>query len=83
LKGSYIYFNKDVFNEGNAVVSLADAENHIVWSWHIWSTDEPQFIEINGQLWMDRNMGATDTTAGSLTYMDYGTIQGIHFLSPA
>jgi len=66
LKGSYIYFNKDVFNEGNAVVSLADAENHIVWSWHIWSTDEPQFIEINGQLWMDRNMGATDTTAGSL-----------------
>lgn len=65
LEDNYIYFNKNTSEKGNALISLKDSEGNIVWSWHIWSTDEPQFITINGKKWMDRNMGATTTTSGS------------------
>jgi hypothetical protein len=61
LSGNYIYFQKNEFQKGNAVISLADAEGTIVWSWHIWSTDKPNAIEVNGQKWLDRNLGATST----------------------
>lgn len=60
LKDGYIYFNKPFFKKGNAVISLEN-NGKIVWSWHIWSTDEPSTILVNGQNWMDRNMGATST----------------------
>lgn len=58
LKNGYIVFEKKEFNKGNAVISLSQ-NGTIVWSWHIWSTDVPADIEINGKLWMDRNLGAT------------------------
>ena len=38
-----IYFDtmdKTVIQPGNAVIALRDADNKIVWSWHIWVTDE-------------------------------------------
>ena len=59
LSGNYIFFQKNDFQKGNAVISLADAEGTIIWSWHIWSTDKPNAIEVNGQKWLDRNLGAT------------------------
>ncbi len=51
--------------EGNAVIAGYDAEGNIVWSWHIWLTDDPRLNLHNGssdayQL-MDRNLGATTT----------------------
>ena len=61
LNNGFIYFKKNGFNEGNAVISLK-ADDEIVWSWHIWSTDTPRDININGSIWMDRNLGATSTT---------------------
>lgn len=66
LKGNFIYFKKNSWLEGNALISLKDSDGKIVWSWHIWSTDEPQFIEVNGTKWMDRNLGATSPNPGSL-----------------
>lgn len=66
LVGDYIYFQKNNFKKGNALISLADAEGTIVWSWHIWSTDKPKSIEVNGQKWLDRNLGATSTEPNTL-----------------
>ncbi len=66
LLGNYIYFQKNNFRKGNAMISLVDAEGIIVWSWHIWSTDKPNAIEVNGQKWLDRNLGATSTDPNNL-----------------
>ncbi len=66
LSGSYIFFKKDNFKAGNAVISLADEVGEIVWSWHIWSTDKPKAIEINGQKWLDRNLGATSSEPNNI-----------------
>lgn len=60
LIDNYICFEKTSFNKGNAMISLAGDEG-IVWSWHIWSTDKPGNVEVDGLYWMDRNMGATTT----------------------
>ena len=54
LDGNYVYFKKSVYEKGNAVISIAK-DNEILMSWHIWSTDEPKFIDGI----MDRNLGAT------------------------
>lgn len=70
LKGNYIFFKKNSFQKGNAVISLTDATNTIVWSWHIWSTDVPSTINYNGTKWMDRNLGAT--TADYTSEDSYG-----------
>lgn len=59
----YVYFKKSHFDKGNAVISVSD-NGTIVWSWHIWTTDFPQTIPVNGIYWMDRNMGATSTVPG-------------------
>ena len=45
--------------QGNAVISVHDAEGEILWSWHIWVSDEPvKTSKGNGLEWMDRNLGA-------------------------
>ena len=51
--------------EGNAVVALKDEDGTILWSWHIWCTDEPQvqtYKNSAGTFYvLDRNLGATST----------------------
>lgn len=52
--------------EGNAVIAARDADSTIIWSWHIWCTDQPSEI-IYGQedgVMMDRNLGAVSATPG-------------------
>lgn len=51
--------------KGNAVVSLKNSGS-VVWSWHIWSTDNINTITANGNTWMDRNLGATTATIGDV-----------------
>ena len=48
---------------GNAVVAMK-VKGEIYWSWHIWCTDYNPNLkegqqELNGFVWMDRNLGAT------------------------
>ena len=52
--------------KGNAVVAAKDALGEILWSWHIWLTDQPQEQEYynNAGIMMDRNLGATSATPG-------------------
>ena len=65
----YIYFQTaDTFKEGNAVIAAKDAFGTILWSWHIWLTDQPQGQEYynNAGTMMDRNLGATSATPGDV-----------------
>ena len=49
--------------EGNALIAVKDAEETILWSWHIWVVDfdpvETQQTYKSGAVMMDRNLGAT------------------------
>ncbi len=51
---------------GNAVIAGFDAEENIVWTWHIWLTDDPtakgHYGATEDYYLMDRNLGATSTT---------------------
>ena len=65
----YITFQTaETFKEGNAVIAAKDASGNILWSWHIWLTDEPegQVYYNNAGTIMDRNLGATSATPGDV-----------------
>ena len=68
-KDGYIAFKTaDTFKEGNAVIAAKDASGNIIWSWHIWLTDQPQAQVYNNDAgtMMDRNLGATSATPGDV-----------------
>ena len=68
-KDGYIAFQTaDTFKEGNAVIAAKDANDNILWSWHIWFTDQPQshVYNNNAGTMMDRNIGATSATKGDV-----------------
>ena len=56
------------YKEGNAVIVAKDASGRILWSWHIWLTDQPEGQEYfnNAGTMMDRNLGATSATPGDV-----------------
>lgn len=56
----------DEFTEGNALICVKDAEDNILWSWHIWLTDMPaeQTYFNEAGIVMDRNLGALCATPG-------------------
>ena len=67
--GESIYFRTPFeLSEGNAVIAAKDASGNILWSWHIWLTDQPQGQEYyNGAgTMLDRNLGATSATPGDV-----------------
>ncbi|GEM_PF-4277354 len=56
---------------GNALIALYDENNVIIWSWHIWSTDQPkdQVYSNNAGTMMDRNLGALSASKeGTLSW---------------
>ena len=57
---------KTTDKKGNAVIAAKDASGEILWSWHIWMTDQPQeqVYYNNAGIMMDRNLGAISTTPG-------------------
>ena len=68
-KDGYIAFQTaDTFTRGNAVIAAKDASGIILWSWHIWFTDQPQaqVYKNNAGTMMDRNLGATSATPGDV-----------------
>ncbi len=58
----------DVYKEGNAVIAAKDAAGKILWSWHIWLTDQPGkcVYANNAGTMMDCNLGATSATPGEV-----------------
>ena len=68
-KDGYIAFQTaDTFKEGNAVIAAKDANGNILWSWHIWLTDQlqGQVYNNNAGTMMDRNLGAISATPGDI-----------------
>ncbi len=49
--------------KGNALIAAKDSQGNILWSWHIWMTDQPEDQEYrnNAGIMMDRNLGAIST----------------------
>lgn len=66
--GAISFATPSTFKEGNAVIAAKDASGNILWSWHIWLTDEPQgqVYYNNAGTMMDRNLGATSATPGDV-----------------
>ena len=64
--GIITFQTNNTFKEGNAVIAAKDASGKILWSWHIWLTDQPQgqVYYNNAGTMMDRNLGATSATPG-------------------
>ena len=66
--GVITFETPSAYKEGNAVIAAKDASGKILWSWHIWLTDEPQgqVYYNNAGTMMDRNLGATSATPGDV-----------------
>ena len=66
--GTITFQTSDTFKEGNAVIAARGSYDEILWSWHIWMTDEPSACSYRNvdKLLMDRNLGATSATPGDV-----------------
>ena len=57
-KNGYIYFSATK-GRGNALVAAFGQDGAVLWSWHIWLSDEVSQEKLdNGTIFMDRNLGA-------------------------
>ena len=66
--GIITFQTNNTFKEGNAVIAAKVVSGKILWSWHIWLTDQPQgqVYYNNAGTMMDRNIGATSATPGDV-----------------
>ena len=65
----YVYFKTNAtYKEGNAVIAAKSSSGTVLWSWHIWMTDQPkeQVYYRNAGTMMDRNLGATSANPGDV-----------------
>lgn len=69
-KNGYVYFSTpEVFGNGNASIAVRNSKDVILWSWHIWCSEEgwnDQVYANNAGTMMDRNLGATSATPGDI-----------------
>ena len=61
-KDGYVYFelqDDEEIRYGSAIIAAKDSSGKILWSWHIWVTEDPiDEISHGGITFMDRNLGA-------------------------
>lgn len=69
-KNGYVYFSTaENFNNGNASIAVRNSKDVILWSWHIWCSEEgwtDQVYANDAGTMMDRNLGATSATPGDV-----------------
>lgn len=68
-KDGKVYFKiSDPYQKGNALVVVRDDSGTILWSWHIWLTEQPeeQVYYNDAGIMMDRNLGATSAVPGDV-----------------
>ena len=69
-QNGYVYFSTaENFNNGNASIAARNSKDVILWSWHIWCSEEgwnDQVYPNNAGTMMDRNLGATSATPGNI-----------------
>ena len=70
LSNGFVQFSS-TGSKGNALIAVKDAENNILWSWHIWVTDyDPNsdydiYTGHESVKMMDRNLGAMSSEPGT------------------
>ena len=69
-KAGYVYFSTpSTFANGNASIAVRNSNGVILWSWHIWCSEEGWNDDIyanNAGVMMDRNLGATSAKPGDV-----------------
>lgn len=69
-KNGYVYFSTpETFANGNASIAVRNSKGVILWSWHIWCSEEGWNDHVyanNAGTMMDRNLGATSATPGNV-----------------
>ena len=70
FRDGYVRFSTpETFANGNAVIAVRNSKGTILWSWHIWCSEEgwqEHIYNNNAGTMMDRNLGATSATPGSV-----------------
>ena len=70
VRDGYVRFSTpETFANGNAVIAVRNSKGTILWSWHIWCSEEgwqEHIYNNNAGTMMDRNLGATSATPGSV-----------------
>ncbi len=68
FRDGYVRFSTpETFANGNAVIAARNSKGTILWSWHIWCSEEgwqEHIYNNNAGTMMDRNLGATSATPG-------------------
>lgn len=69
-KNGYVYFSTpEIFGNGNASIAVRNSKGVILWSWHIWCSQEGWNDHVypnNAGTMMDRNLGATSAVPGDV-----------------
>ena len=69
-QNGYVYFSTPAeFKNGNASIAVRNSKDVILWSWHIWCSEEGWNDHVypnNAGTMMDRNLGATSATPGDI-----------------
>ena len=60
--------------KGNVILALKTADDEIVWTYHIWITDEPEELRHETRWFLDRNIGALSVQNGSSPVDNFGFV---------
>ena len=68
LQSGFIVFSANS-NKGNALIAAKDANDKVLWSWHIWATEQLKDIRLTEAThsYLDRNLGALSCEPGKET----------------
>ena len=70
FQDGYIYFSTaENFSNGNASIAASNSKGVILWSWHIWCSEEGWIDHVysnDAGIMMDRNLGATSAIPGDV-----------------
>lgn len=68
-----IAFNIEKGKTGNAIVAITDGVDNVLWSWHIWVTEDNSFMtQTSKGEFMDRNLGAISKSTAEGDHEDLG-----------
>ncbi|MDR1602964.1 MAG: hypothetical protein LBS42_11135 [Tannerella sp.] len=66
----------DLMGDGNSVIAMVNSSNETLWTWHVWyvdgynPNDPANQVNYKGNIFMDRNLGATTNDLGD--FRSYG-----------
>ena len=68
--------------DGNAVIAAYDADDNILWSWHVWVTESDptsNAVATSAGVFMDRNLGAYRNSDGSTNTDEIFESYGLYY----